>query len=78
MSDLFTHGLGHGVGLNIHEDPFLRNDATTTLKVDTVVTVEPGAYLANVGGVRIEDTILVTQDGYQNLTVFPYDLVSVG
>lgn len=78
LGDLFTHGLGHGVGLDIHEDPFLRDDQTIQLETNTVVTVEPGAYIENVGGVRIEDTVLVTDSGYRNLTVFPYDLVSVG
>ena len=78
MGDLFTHGLGHGVGLDIHEDPFLAKNDSVYLESNTVVTVEPGAYIENVGGVRIEDTIVVTDSGYRNLTVFPYDLVSVG
>ena len=66
----FFHGTGHGVGLEIHEPPRIsRTD--DTLQPGHVVTVEPGLYYLGVGGVRIEDTVLVTSDGYKNLTSFP-------
>ncbi len=55
----FTHGLGHGVGLDLHEDPFVGPGSAGTLSSGTVVTVEPGIYLSGRGGVRIEDTVLV-------------------
>jgi Xaa-Pro dipeptidase len=59
----FPHGLGHGVGLEIHEDPRLRWDAVTELPDGAVVTIEPGVYIPGLGGVRIEDTVEVTVDG---------------
>ena len=63
----FRHGLGHGVGLQIHEDPFFRGDATGTLAAGMPVTVEPGVYLAGRCGVRIEDTLVVRPDGAPEL-----------
>ena len=68
----FFHGLGHGVGLEIHEAPRF---SSGKLKVGDVITVEPGLYYPNLGGVRIEDLVTITSKGYQNLTRFPKNLV---
>ena len=69
--EAFLHGTGHGVGLDIHEDPRVAGSSSTTLEVGEVVTVEPGVYLTGIGGVRIEDTLLVTADGNRPLTHAP-------
>lgn len=75
--EYFTHGLGHGVGLEIHEDPFFGRDQDAKIASNTVITIEPGAYLKGKGGVRVEDTIVVNSDGYLNLTNLPYDLLEI-
>ena len=67
----FGHGLGHGLGLDIHEAPRLAAKQQVLLEPGMVVTVEPGIYLPGFGGVRIEDDILVTKDGYEVLTSVP-------
>jgi Xaa-Pro aminopeptidase len=73
----FDHGLGHGLGLDIHEAPRLRKDSDVTLQAGMVITVEPGIYLPGWGGIRIEDDVLVTPDGCEVLTHVPKSLDSV-
>ena len=73
----FTHGLGHGVGLEIHEDPFFGRVLDAKIASNTVITIEPGAYLKDKGGVRVEDTIVVNSEGHLNLTELPYELLEL-
>jgi Xaa-Pro aminopeptidase len=77
FKDLFGHGLGHGVGLRIHESPGLRPESTDVLEPGNVVTVEPGIYMPGKGGIRIEDLVVVTDGDPEVLTHFPKDLISV-
>jgi Xaa-Pro aminopeptidase len=77
LGEAFGHGLGHGVGIQIHEAPTLRPESEDTLQPGNVVSVEPGIYLPGVGGVRIEDLVLVTEDGAERLTQFTKELVTV-
>jgi len=71
--EYFTHSVGHGIGLQVHEAPFLRANTETALAPGMVVTIEPGIYLPDWGGVRIEDDVLVTPDGREVLTSLPRD-----
>jgi Xaa-Pro aminopeptidase len=73
----FGHGLGHGIGLEVHEAPAVRAESTDTLDAGNVVSCEPGIYLPGLGGVRIEDMVLVTDDGRERLTQAPKDLTTV-
>jgi Xaa-Pro aminopeptidase len=74
-ADAFSHSTGHGVGLEIHEAPRVASAGSDTLLVNDVVTVEPGVYLPGIGGVRIEDTVVVGATGAEPLTLTPKDLV---
>jgi Xaa-Pro aminopeptidase len=74
LADGFFHGLGHGVGLEVHEAPGLGRLADKTLGAGDVVTIEPGLYRSGYGGVRLEDIVLVTENGAEVITDYPYDL----
>jgi Xaa-Pro aminopeptidase len=78
LGERFGHGLGHGVGLMVHEAPTLRPESQDTLAPNNVVTVEPGVYLPGVGGIRIEDLVVVRAREPVVLTSFPKELVTVG
>ncbi len=73
----FTHGLGHGVGMEVHGRPVLNNQSKTRLKPGMVVTVEPGVYIKGFGGVRIEDDILITEEGNEVLNRSPRELLEI-
>jgi len=77
LAEAYGHGLGHGVGMEIHEAPTLRPESTDTLGAGNVVTIEPGLYLPGVGGCRIEDLVVVTEDGCEILTSFTKDLLTL-
>ena len=77
FAGLFGHGLGHGVGLVVHEDPVMRPESEDVLAPGNVVSVEPGIYVPGEGGIRIEDLVVVTEDGCDVLTRFPKELTTV-
>ena len=75
--DHFGHGLGHGIGLEVHEAPVARPESTDTLEAGNVISCEPGIYLPGAAGVRIEDMVLVTDNGRERLTQAPKELATV-
>ena len=77
FTGMFGHGLGHGLGLDVHEEPRMSTETTDVLAAGNVVTVEPGIYVEGRFGVRIEDDAVVTADGIENFTGFTKDLLDV-
>ena len=73
MGNAFGHGLGHGVGLAVHERPGVRSEGRETISAGMAITIEPGIYLEGLGGVRIEDLVLVTDDGPEVISATPID-----
>lgn len=71
----FVHSTGHGVGLDVHEEPRLGEKSESELKVGNVITIEPGLYYPEIGGVRVEDVVLVTEQGFENLVHHPKEWV---
>jgi len=76
--EYFTHRTGHGLGVDIHEPPYINGANTQVLEAGMIFTIEPGIYLPGVGGVRIEDDVLITDSGVEVLTTFPKDLQVIG
>ena len=70
-------GIGHGIGLSLHEPPFMGPTSSDILEINSVRTIEPGIYIPNWGGVRIEDQILITENSYENLTWITHELIEL-
>lgn len=75
--DCFTHRTGHGLGLEVHEPPYIVAGDETNLQPGMIFTIEPGIYIPDKYGVRIEDDVLVTENGCESLTTFPRELISL-
>ena len=74
MGEAFKHGLGHGIGLQIHESPRMSSISNETLVSGMIITVEPGVYYEGDFGIRIEDDVLVTENGHEVLSCLPKGL----
>ncbi len=73
----FGHSLGHGIGLEVHESPKVSFSEEKSLKKNMVITIEPGIYIENFGGIRIEDMVIIKKDGCENLYDAPRELISI-
>ncbi|MFC1959723.1 M24 family metallopeptidase [Chloroflexota bacterium] len=78
FGEYFTHRTGHGLGMEVHEGPYISEGNTDLLEPGHVFTIEPGVYFPGVGGIRIEDDVVITADGSETLTTFPRELQSIG
>lgn len=76
--EFFGHGTGHGIGIEIHEEPYVRQNKKDILEEGMIVTIEPGIYIPSLGGVRIEDDVLVTSNGHKILTEYSKELKIIG
>jgi Xaa-Pro dipeptidase len=74
---MFIHSFGHGIGMSVHEDPSVSSKSEETFRTGMVVSAEPGIYLPGIGGIRIEDTVLITKDGFKELTGFDETLTVI-
>jgi Xaa-Pro aminopeptidase len=77
LDHVFVHSTGHGLGLEIHEPPRIARKDKTKLQAGMAITIEPGAYIDGLGGIRIEDTVLVTEQGFEVLTPTPKELIEI-
>lgn len=78
LGQYFIHRTGHGLGLEGHEEPDMKEGSTTPLEVGMTFTVEPGVYLPGLGGIRIEDDVVITEDGAESLTTLSRELIAIG
>ena len=77
LDHLFVHSTGHGLGLEVHEDPRVARGQKTRLEAGNVITIEPGVYAEGIGGIRIEDDVAVHADRTEVLTRVPRDLIEL-